>query len=609
MLAYLINVSITWIILFVLYKALLAKEKYFKLNRIYLLSSLALGLLLPFISFIPVEEVSALPAITTQISEVYQLQMLVVEEFTAPTVSSTATVKNTSIFSWTLIIQLIYLLGLAFAMFRLFKSSSKLYRLLSKSQINKKPAHSEIVVSENILPFSFMKYIFIGNQDYNSDERNDILSHELHHVRSYHSIDIMFVELLKIIFWWHPMMYLYKRSVAENHEYAADQAVLNQSSRKQYCQLLMKATFPGVNLELTNPFFQTYLKKRITMMYQKESSKINLLKYSTALFAVVFIASVFIKPLAAQNDKPIEIASITGLVEPAPWKYEDTFKQKLTQEGKELVLGKDYITNTVTGMTKMLNDELSNIGVPVNVEILDVENSFSNIGGCTVNEKGIYENLKLTSRLLSCPDGEDGRWHAYPILKKFATSHFNWPAQALEEGFTKHVHFNVVVDEKGNMTEISEMNEEPYPFGIQEECHRIIDLMRDEFTFLPGECNGVPVKTGVLFSINLEVPNDKRHLVRIKDASNVIPKQEGRIGSVSEYGRMNFRYRSNMNVAISVELVDPEGEIIFKDSRNFLYALYGTSFQLPQNKNGRYTLRVTQDGLVKETIMDVTIFE
>ena len=522
MLTYLINVSITWIILFVLYKTLLEKEKYFKLNRIYLLSSLVLGLLLPLISFIPMEEASVLPTITTQISEAYQSQMLAVEEFTSPAVSSTATISNTSAFSWTLMFQLIYLLGLAFAIFRLFKSSSKLYRLLSKSQINKKPAHSEIVVSENILPFSFMQYIFIGNQDYNSDERNNILSHELYHVQSYHSIDVMFVEFLKIIFWWHPMVYLYKRSVAENHEYAADQAVLNQSSRKQYCQLLMKTTFPGVNLGLTNPFFQTFIKKRITMMYQKESSRINLLKYSTALIAVVFIATIFVKPLVAQVDEPIKIASITGLE-----KYEkkndtplDLSTVLVTQENKKLVFGKDYNMDATTDKLKIVNEEIIKNETPVNVEFVQDETAkvqspqntkpqqnnltpkYSKNRDCKKNDNGVYYYLDKSIRLPSCPEGEDGLSHARSTIGEFAAANFRWPLEAIEEGYQEFMAFKIAIDKDGNMAEILPMkntHKEPYPYGIEAEGERIIELMRKEFTFSPGECDGTPVKTSINF--------------------------------------------------------------------------------------------------------------
>ena len=623
MITFLINVSIAWMIFFVLYKSLLEKEKYFKLNRIYLLSSLVLGLILPLISYLPTEEIATLPSFTTQIGEVYQSQILAVEEFSSLNNSSTQTPSNSFVFNWFLVFQVIYFLGLSFALFRIVKSFSKLYKLLVKSQVLKKSTHSEIIVSENILPFSFMKYIFIGNQDYNSGERNNILRHELYHVQSFHSIDVLFVELLKIFFWWHPMVYLYKQAVAENHEYGADQAVLSQSSRKQYCELLMKATFPGVNLELTNPFFQTFIKKRITMMYQKESSVITLLKYPLALILVVFIATIFVKPLVGQVSIPAQISSVSGLERYEKKDNTPIDMASVTATNIKLQQGEDFEMNKQSGKLKTLNKEVLTTRTPLKVVIEDNKTSVNKKtdqkkttiskstekGDCKVSEAGIYYNLDITSRLPSCPEGEDGRWHAYPILKEFATSHFKWPAKALEEGFTKNVYFNIVVDAKGNLTEILEMHEEPYPFGIQEEFHRIIDLMRDEFKFLPGECNGVPVKTGALFGVKLIIPKDKRHLVKIKNASNVTPKQELTIGSFTSEGKMNFGYNSNMNVSISIEVENPEGKVIFKDSRDFIYSRYIKSIQLAEKRNGKYKLRVTQDGQVKETSMDVTVFK
>lgn len=100
MITYLINVSIAWMIFFVLYKVLLEKEKYFKLNRIYLLSSLALGLILPLISYFPVEEIATLPRLTTQIGEVYQSQILAMEEFSSLNNSSTQINSNSLVLNW-----------------------------------------------------------------------------------------------------------------------------------------------------------------------------------------------------------------------------------------------------------------------------------------------------------------------------------------------------------------------------------------------------------------------------------------------------------------------------------------------------------------------------
>ena len=638
MITYLINISITWILLFVLYKALLEKEKHFKLNRIYLLSSLVMGLLLPLISYVPVEETAVFPAITSQISDVYQSKVKAMETYASPVILSTKTNSTSFVLNWMLIFQVIYFLGLSFALLRIAKSFSKLYKLLVKSQVFKKSTHSEIIVSENILPFSFMQYVFIGNQDYNSGERNNILNHELYHVQSLHSIDVLFVELLKIIFWWHPMVYFYKQTIAENHEYSADQAVLIQSSRKQYCELLMKATFPGVNLELTNPFFQTFIKKRITMMYQKESSRITLLKYPLALIAVVFMATIFVKPLIGQVTDPIKIASITGLE-----KYEkkdalpmDIYTAKVTQEGKKLVLDKDYEMHSGTGKMKVLNDKILKNEKPIKVEYLEGEatevepptglgalektkpqqkelaNIYSDNRGCKMNSNGAYYDLDKSIRLPSCPDGENGISHARSTLNQFAAVNFNYPAEAIEEGYQEFMLFYIAIDKEGNLSEIlpnKYMKNEKYPYGIEAEQERIVDLMREKFKFSPAECDGTPVKTSISFLLKIRIPENKRNLVKVKDASNVVPNQQATItGAASEYG-IGLTYYSNMNVAFSLELENPDGKVVFTDSRDYMYSHYREGVQLSESKNGRYTLRVTQDGQVKETFMDITVFK
>ena len=625
-------------ILFVLYKALLEKEKYFKLNRIYLLSSLAFGLILPLISYLPVEEIATMPSLSNQIGEVYQSQILAVEEFSKPTISTAQATDNSYVLNWIMIFQVTYFLGLSFALFKITKSFYKLYKLLVQGQVFKKSTHSEIIVNENILPFSFMQYIFIGNQDYNSDEKSNILRHELYHVQSFHTIDVLFVELLKIIFWWHPMIYLYKRAVAENHEYGADQAVLSQASRKQYCELLMKATFPGVNLELTNPFFQTFIKKRIMMMYQKKSSRITLLKYSVALIAVMFMATIFVKPLVAQVKEPIKIASITGLE-----KYEkkdesqiDIYNTKVSQEGNELALGKDYEMDSTTGKLKILNDKILENEKPIKVEYVekvatevhppttvgspkttkqqqnDQAITHSNNRGCKQNSNGVYYNLDKGFRLPSCPDGEDGISHARSTLNQFASANFSWPEEAIEAGYQEFILFYIAIDKDGSLSEIlpnKYMKDKMYPYGIEAERERIADLMREKFKFSPAECDGTPVKTSISFILKIRIPEDKRHLVKVKDASNVVPDQQPTItGAGREYG-IGLTYYSNMNVAFYLELENPEGKVVFTDSRDYMYSHYREAVNLSEQVNGKYVLRVTQDGQVKETSMDVTVFK
>ena len=585
MLTFLINVSITWLVLFVIYKSLLAKEKHFGLNRFYLLSSIVLGLIMPLLSFISLEELSALPIITNEINQTYQEQLLAISEYSNTVQRSTPVAATSSNISVTLFLQLIYVIGLLIAFFRMMKSALKLGNLFRQGKITQYATHAEIMVKKQILPFSFMQYVFIGNEAYTDDERANILKHELYHVNAYHSIDILLIEILKVIFWWHPLVYQYKHALIQNHEYAADGYVLTNSSRKQYCSMLMKKTFPNVNLGLTNPFFQNYVNKRITMMYQSNSKKYSLLKYSVGIFAVVFIAVIFAKPLEAQKLEDLLISSLPDI--------------EKAENGHLPIASSSDMTP--------VKDEASITDKKGESEIKVAAESKITFD-CEKNKYGIYYHLSLASRLPSCPAGVDGRQHALTILSAFARENFKWPAEAIVAGYHKWVHFDFAVDENGKMGEVLYEDEEPYPYGVEEEGRRIIELMRDEFDFLPGECNGQPVKTRLFFYLTLKVPEDKKHLIKVTNSSNVTPNQKPSIHAITNSGLMSFRYTSNMNVAASFELSAPDGKVIYEESIENLYGNYNRSFQLPENMNGTYIFRVTQDDLIKETKMAVTVF-
>ena len=585
MLTFLINVSITWLILFVIYKSLLAKEKHFRLNRLYLLSSIVLGLILPLLSFVSLEELSSLPIITNEINQTYQEQLLAISEYSNTVQRSTPVAATSSNIPVSLILQLIYVLGLLIAFFRMMKSALKLGNLFRQGKITQYATHAEIDVKEKILPFSFLQYVFIGNEAYADDERANILKHELYHVNAYHSIDILIMETLKVIFWWHPLVYQYKQALVQNHEYAADGYVLTNSSRKQYCAMLMKKTFPNVNLGLTNPFFQNYVNKRITMMYQSNSNKYGLLKYSVGIFAVVFIAAILAKPLEAQKVEDL-IVNSTPDIEKAE---------------------NDHIPIVSSSELTPVNDEANVTDKKEESEIkVAAENKITS--DCKKNKYGIYYHLSVGARLPSCPSGVDGREHALPILSAFARENFKWPVEAIEAGYYNRVHFDFAVDEKGKMGEVLYEHEEPYPYGVEEEGRRIIELMRDEFNFLPGECNGQPVKTRLFFTLTLKVPEDKKHLIKVTNSSNITPNQQASIFAVSNSGQMSLNYSSNMNVTASFEVSDPDGNVIYKEAIENLYGFYYRNFQLPKNMNGTYMFRVTQDGLIKETKMAVTVF-
>lgn len=292
MITYLLHTTSVWIILFIAYKVLLSREKYFTLNRVYLLSSLVLGLLLPLLQFVNFATDQVLP----EVSAVYHHQVNYIS-----TLSNTITTSETETNSmdWISMFFILVTVGMAFMMLKTIVAGIQLNELYQHSEKLRHPEFTEVRTQKEHLPFSFFRYIFFSAFKLNEEDRIAILNHEIHHVRAKHTWDVLFVELIKVFFWWNPLVYLYKKAITENHEFAADHAAIARGSRKEYCALLLQSNMPGVNLNLGHPFFQTYIKKRIDMMYRKNSTRKSYLKFALPGMAIVMMAFVM------QEDKLI----------------------------------------------------------------------------------------------------------------------------------------------------------------------------------------------------------------------------------------------------------------------------------------------------------------
>ena len=69
---------------------------------------------------------------------------------------------------------------------------------------------------------------------------SELIAHEKAHLDQKHTLDVLFVEILQIVFWFNPLLLFYKRAIKLNHEFLADQAVNAQfQSVKNYQNLLL----------------------------------------------------------------------------------------------------------------------------------------------------------------------------------------------------------------------------------------------------------------------------------------------------------------------------------------------------------------------------------
>ena len=107
------------------------------------------------------------------------------------------------------------------------------------------------------------------------------MTHECTHVNQWHSIDVIICELVCIICWVNPFVWLLKREVRHNLEYLADDTVLESGydSRSYQYHLLGLAHTNRSATSLSNNFNMLHLKNRISMMNKKRSRSIGKTKY------------------------------------------------------------------------------------------------------------------------------------------------------------------------------------------------------------------------------------------------------------------------------------------------------------------------------------------
>ncbi|MFT6320442.1 MAG: TonB family protein, partial [Granulosicoccus sp.] len=213
-------------------------------------------------------------------------------------------VVTSSFLDWDKLFFGIYLIGVVICSSRFFIGLGKIYALYRKSEIIQKGNHTLVLTSEPHLPFSFFKYMFWSKDlEMNDVDGQKIVTHEVAHVKGWHSLDVILLEIFNIIFWVSPMVYYYKKSLKTVHEYLADAVVLQTTPTKKYGHLLLRQSQSGLQIALANHFFHSQLKQRIVMMTRSKSRKEAIVKYLFALPVILLLVIAFSKKEAIANMK------------------------------------------------------------------------------------------------------------------------------------------------------------------------------------------------------------------------------------------------------------------------------------------------------------------
>lgn len=246
------------------YLLFLRKEKYHQLNRFYLLFSLAFSSLLPFIKFsVPVQ-----PLMPNT-----QSFLTTVTEAPAIPFGMVLYVAGAALFF------ILFLLRL----FKVLKQIiGKHFIELNGLKVMDNP--------EQKVPFSFFHYVVVDSTTFELDELDLVLRHEAAHAQQWHTLDILFVELVGVVCWFNPFVWAYKSALKSQHEYAADAAVIHSNvPRNDYFDLILKQIRHQNHLSPVHSFSATAVKSRIRMMMSTVPVRRSWMRYLSMIPMSAFL--------------------------------------------------------------------------------------------------------------------------------------------------------------------------------------------------------------------------------------------------------------------------------------------------------------------------------
>jgi TonB family protein len=288
---YLAEANIYLSVFYLAYCLFLNRDTHYQLNRAYLIFSCIVSFILPVLQIGALRPIKPAEHANTMIYAAPAQSLKVIAQ-DPQTAASTAAPVIEHHFTLQDGVWYLYLIGAAFFLFILLIKLYTLFRLTRNGQSVKEGKHRLIYLAGTDTAFSFFNYLFIGTQAIGA---NTIIRHELVHIRQKHSADVILLELLKIINWFNPCVYLLQSSLKAVHEYIADeQTAAYEADALAYSSFLVNNTYGAAGSSITHSFSNyNLLKKRIIMLNQKRSGNLARLKYlaTIPIFAALLCAS------------------------------------------------------------------------------------------------------------------------------------------------------------------------------------------------------------------------------------------------------------------------------------------------------------------------------
>ncbi len=261
------------------YRLVFLKDVNFLMRRIYLLVTLALSLILPFVNLSNTGIGYSFPSVVLNEVSVYS--------------KGINTIREASEVPFSYLITWLYFIVAGILFLRILYQI--IIVLFKARQYTSQPGNgfSLYRLKDSNVSFSFFRRVFIGHME-SKEDLEKILAHERIHASQLHTLDVIITELLNCVLWFNPLIWWYRKELRNVHEYLADQGALECGfNRKAYQITLLEHLIGSASLSITNHFNYSLIKNRITMMNKEKNVKKNTWKVLLLLPVSLFLVLTF----------------------------------------------------------------------------------------------------------------------------------------------------------------------------------------------------------------------------------------------------------------------------------------------------------------------------
>ena len=269
---HLLPIAATVAVIWLVYRLLFRNSNRLYFNRFFLLTSMLLALAMPLLGLLSGMEVPQMATLKQQLFNGIMLNEVIVTPDGQPvlpevTVTTDATPSRFSVWQ---VIAGIYLIGVGVMTLLFLIKLGRLVVLILRSPKRKMDGFTAVFTGKEQGSFSFFRYAFFPNENVDPD----IMRHEMSHIAHHHSWDILFAELMMILQWFNPFIYMYKKELQSLHEYQADRDVVATGvDKKNYMMLILQQCTAVDFSGMSNNFSLILTKKRIKMITRNEKAK------------------------------------------------------------------------------------------------------------------------------------------------------------------------------------------------------------------------------------------------------------------------------------------------------------------------------------------------